>query len=100
MNTVQRYFRVNPQDMAYVKFIVDAYEGLAVLRTVDPEEGIVEWMIPPDLMEEVEELIDSLQGEIAIVPMSPPREPRFMILPGKGKPSKRKDFIPERRDSV
>jgi hypothetical protein len=52
MNTVQMYVRVNPKDMAYVKFIVESYEGLAVLRTVDPKEGILEWMIPPDLVEQ------------------------------------------------
>lgn len=72
MNTIQKYLRVNPKDMAYVKFIVESYEGLAVLRTVNPREGIMEWMIPPDLVKEVEELIDSLRKEIAIVPVSPP----------------------------
>lgn len=72
MNTIQKYLRVNPKDMAYVKFIVESYGGLAVLRTVNPREGIMEWMIPPDLVKEVEELIDSLRKEIAIVPVSPP----------------------------
>lgn len=75
MNTIQKYFRVNPKDMAYVKSIVESYEGLAVLRTVDSEEGIMEWMIPPDLVEEAEKLIDSLREEILIVPVSPPSSP-------------------------
>jgi len=70
MDTVQKYFRVNPKDMAYVKFIVESYDGLAVLRTVDSREGIMEWMIPPGLVKEAEELIDSLREEIAIVPVS------------------------------
>jgi hypothetical protein len=70
MNTVQMYVRVNPKDMAYVKFIVESYEGLAVLRTVDPREGILEWMIPPDLVEQAEELINSLREEVSILPVT------------------------------
>jgi len=75
MNTIQRYFRVNPRDMAYVKFIVESYEGLAVVGTVDPDEGVMEWMIPPGLLEEAEELINSLREELTIIPVSPPRHP-------------------------
>jgi len=72
MNTIQRYFAVNHQDMAYLKFIVESYEGLAVIRTVDPGKGIMEWMIPPDRVAEVEDLIDSLKKEISIVSVNPP----------------------------
>ena len=70
MNTIQKYFRVNRRDMAYVKFVVESYDGLAVLRTVDPREGIIEWMIAPDRMDEAEELIDSLQNEVALTPVN------------------------------
>ena len=73
MNTVQMYFKVSPRDLAYVKFIVESYDGLAILRTVDPREGIVEWMISPDLVGEAEELIESLREEIPILPVAPPR---------------------------
>ena len=68
MDTVQRYFRVTPHDMAYVKFIVESYEGLAVLSTVDSAKGIMEWMIPHDLVEEIEELIESLREEVVLIP--------------------------------
>ena len=71
MNTIQLYFRVNPKDMAFVKFIVESYEGLAVLRTLDPREGIMEWMISPDLVEQAQELIDALRKEISILIISP-----------------------------
>ncbi len=75
MNTVQKYFRLNSRHMAYLKFIVESYEGLAVLRTVDPEKGIIEWMIPPDRLEDAEELIKSLREEIPIEAVSPTRTP-------------------------
>jgi hypothetical protein len=72
MNTIQMYFRVNPKDQAYVKFLVESYEGLAAIRTVDPREGIMEWMIPPDLVEQAEALVESLRAEISIEQISPP----------------------------
>jgi hypothetical protein len=72
METIQMVFRVKPEDMAYLKFIVESYEGLAVIRTVDPQEGVLEWMIPPDLVDEVNALIDSLQKEISILPVRSP----------------------------
>lgn len=71
MHTVQIYTKVNPKDMAFLKFIVESYEGLAVLRTVDPKEGIIEWMVAPDLVDQAEELIDCLRDEIPIEPISP-----------------------------
>lgn len=71
--------------MAYVKFIVESYEGLAVLATVDSGEGIMEWMIPPDLVQEAEELVDALREEIDIVPVSPPK-PSPHDGPEKGTP--------------
>jgi hypothetical protein len=67
------YFKINPHDLAFVKFIVESYEGIAVLRTVDPKEGIVEWMISPDLVEDAERLLRALKKEIPIVVVSPPR---------------------------
>ena len=73
MNTVQKYFQVSPEDMAYVKFIVESYEGLAVLRTLNANQGIMEWMIPPDLLTEAEKLIESLRGEVTILSLPPPR---------------------------
>lgn len=73
MDTIQKYFRVKRRDMAYLKYIVESYEGLAVLSTVDSKEGLMEWMIPPDRLEEAEQLIDSLREEVAIEPVNPPK---------------------------
>ena len=76
MNTVQKYFRVNPRDMVYVKSIVESYGGLAVLSTLDRLNGIMAWMISPQRLSEAEELIASLQKEVAIVPVDPDQHNR------------------------
>jgi hypothetical protein len=35
MDTVQWYFKIESRDIAYMKFILESYEGLGVLRTID-----------------------------------------------------------------
>ena len=64
MDTVQWYFRIRRKDIAYLKFILESYEGLGVLRTVDPRSGIVEVMVPPGMERDMEMVLEGLGDEI------------------------------------
>ena len=77
MDTVQWCFKVNREDIAYLKFVLESYEGLGVLRTVDPRSGIVEVMVPPGLEEDMEMVLEGLRDEISIerIATSPQRPP-------------------------
>jgi hypothetical protein len=76
MDTVQWYFRVNREDIAYLKFVLESYEGLGVLRTVDPRSGIVEVMVPPGLEKDMEMVLEGLRDEISIERIAtPPQRP-------------------------
>jgi hypothetical protein len=66
MDTVQWYFRIKRSDIAYMKFILESYEGLGVLRTIDPREGIVEVMVPPGLERDMERVLEGLGEEIPL----------------------------------
>ena len=70
MDTRSIYFRVRREDIAYLKFILESYEGMAVLRTTDPHEAVVELMVAPGWEKDVEEVIDGLKKEIPIEPLS------------------------------
>ena len=70
MDTQSRYFRLRRQDIAYFKFIIESYEGLAVVRTKDPKEAIVELMVAPGWEKDVEEILKGLRREIPIEPLS------------------------------
>lgn len=63
---VTRYFLVPPSEIAYVGFIVHAYEGLAVVRTLDPGLGLIEMLVAPDLQGELEDLMKDLSREFEI----------------------------------
>jgi len=70
MDTVSRYYRLHRKDIAYFKFIIESYEGMAVVRTKNPHEAIVELMVAPGWEKDVDEVIEGLRREIEIEPLS------------------------------
>jgi len=72
MDTRSRYFKVHRKDIAYFKFIVESYEGMAVIRTKDPHEAIVELMVAPGWEKDVDEVLEGLRQEIPIEALPPP----------------------------
>jgi hypothetical protein len=66
MDTTSKYFRLRREDIAYFKFIMESCEGVAVVRTKDPQEAVVELMIPPGLERDVEEILEGVRKEIPV----------------------------------
>ncbi len=64
---VNKYFSVRRRDIAYLHFIIESYEGLATLSTIDARKGIVRLSIPECLVEDVEKLLLALREEIPMV---------------------------------
>ncbi|HKZ16351.1 MAG TPA: DUF4911 domain-containing protein [Geobacteraceae bacterium] len=62
----KRYYRVNRSDIAYLRFIIESYDGLASLSTVDNINGIVSMSVPGCFVEEVDQLVQALKSEITI----------------------------------
>ncbi|WP_298434122.1 DUF4911 domain-containing protein [Geobacter sp.] len=63
---IARYFRVERRELVYLKFIVEAYEGLATLSTADRERGIVAISYPRHFAEDLDALLTELGTEIAL----------------------------------
>jgi hypothetical protein len=66
MDTQTRYLRIRRQDIAYFKFIIESYEGMAVVRTKDPHEAVVELMVAPGWEKDIDEVLEGLRKEIHI----------------------------------
>ena len=47
-DTVTRYFRIHPENIAFLKFILEAYEGFGQITTVDAKAAVVLINIAPD----------------------------------------------------
>jgi hypothetical protein len=67
-----RYFRVARHDLVYLKFILEAYEGLAVLSTVERESAIVRIGYPHFSSADVDRLLHALSGEIDLTEVPQP----------------------------
>lgn len=68
VETIKRYYRVDRREIAFIKFIVEAYDGIAVLETLDPIAGIVVFHIAPGCKRDIEALLVDLKKEILIEP--------------------------------
>ncbi|MBL0715296.1 MAG: DUF4911 domain-containing protein [Desulfosarcina sp.] len=71
LRTSQRFYRIERRDISYLRFILEAYDGMAVLTTKDAARGIVVITIAPGSEVLVDEVVTSLsqEGEIFIEPM-------------------------------
>ena len=69
--TAKRYYRVDRREIAYLRFILEAYDGLAVVSTVDPEAGILVLHIAPGCEPDVEIILQDLKREIMMEPAQP-----------------------------
>jgi hypothetical protein len=79
-----RYFRVNRHDLVYLKFILEAYEGLAVLSTVERERAVVRIGYPHFSAADVDVLLLALSGEIEMMEVPKPAG-HAGGLPGKNR---------------
>ena len=66
MKTTIQYYRVDRRQIAFIKFVFEAYDGIAGMRTTDPAKGIIKLHIAPGCEEQVEQILRDLQKEILI----------------------------------
>ena len=65
-NGVVRYFKVDRRDLVHLKFILEAYEGMSTLSTVEPTGVIIRLAIPWGFTEDVQSIIDTVGAQISI----------------------------------
>jgi len=66
---VIRYYRVDPKRIVLLKSMLEGYEGLVVVRTADPKEGVVELLVSPDFLEEMKQILEDLSQQIWMEPL-------------------------------
>jgi len=67
-----RYLRVDRRDLAYLKFIIESYEGLAVLSTVEPRDAVVRIGYPGCSEDDLSDLLRALAAEIRLMEVPRP----------------------------
>jgi len=66
VETIKRYYRVDRRAIAYLKFIIEAYDGIASLRTLDPVMGTICLSIAPGCEGDVDLVMANLETELMI----------------------------------
>jgi hypothetical protein len=61
-----RYFKVRHRDMVYLKFILEAYEGMNVMSTVDNVAGIIRIAIMEGFEADMDELLADLGQQVSM----------------------------------
>ena len=64
-------YQVDPYEIHYLKFVLEGYEGLATLTTLDPSTGLVQLAVPPDNQGPLETLMEALGQELTLKRVSP-----------------------------
>ena len=58
--------RIDPEQIYFLKFILEAYDNLTIMSTVDRIEGIVELKYPPELEEDVKGVLQSMAQRLKL----------------------------------
>lgn len=56
--------RVDPRELAFLSGIIDAYDGIALLRTMDHRLGLIEFWVAPDFVEDFRVIAEDLSQQI------------------------------------
>jgi len=74
MNLHEIYFELRPEDIAYVKFIIESYEVIGLIRTVDRKKAVIVVLIVEDFLAAGRALMDSLKSEIRLTEIPRPAD--------------------------
>lgn len=66
MDTIPYRAKVRKSQIGFINSIIESYEGIAVVRTLDPKEGILELWVSPFFEELTMEVMESLAEEISL----------------------------------
>ena len=57
---------IDPRDICFLSGVLEGYDNMAILRTLDSSRGLVEILASPCYQDEIYELLNSLQAEMPI----------------------------------
>jgi hypothetical protein len=70
LKTIKQYYRVDRSQIAFIKFIFEGYDGIAMMKTMDPAKGIITLHISPDCEKHVRAILQDLKKNIRMQPLA------------------------------
>jgi hypothetical protein len=59
------FFRVRPDRISLFRFLLEGYDGLAVLSTLDARQGLVRLLVPESRLAELWQLLDAISADLS-----------------------------------
>ena len=72
MTLVPIYLEICPSDIAYIKFILESYEEVGIIRTIDRKKAIIVLLAVSDFIDVARAIVKSLQQEVTLIEIPPP----------------------------
>ena len=66
METIRNSYHVDRSRISYIRWIIESYDGMAIVTTIDPVEAIIELKIAPGCETIINQLIHSLRVDEGI----------------------------------
>jgi hypothetical protein len=72
VESIKEVFQVDRHEIAYLRVIFESYDGMAVVRTLDPWKALIEISVAPGCQTMVHELVEDLikREGIKLIPQS------------------------------
>jgi len=67
MDTVQVKALVDSKNIVFLQWLIESYDGIAIMRTLDAKQGLVEFYISPDFTKIFKEIIESLDIKVELL---------------------------------
>ncbi len=74
MDLIEIYLRLQREDIALLKFVIEAYEGIGIVRTIDRKKATVAVLVMPDLLHHMRAVLDSLREHMDWYEIPQPEE--------------------------
>ncbi len=66
------FVKLPPEEIVSIKFTVESYDGLGIVRTLNPQTGEVVILATEDSVEDVKKLLKSLKNSLNLRIIPPP----------------------------
>ena len=61
-----RHFFVHPREIYFLRFILEGYDGLAVVTTLQPKAGLVQISVAPGCEEDLERILADEKSRLGL----------------------------------
>jgi len=69
---LKKYYCLSRKQIGYLRFILESYDGLAFVRTLDARQALVEIAYPASRRADAEALLAALVAECSMTAVAPP----------------------------